>query len=237
MADDGTPDDQPHRWTEYVRLADIAAAPRNPKQHAGKEIQGSLTRFGLAELPTIDERTNRLVAGHGRLDQLTAARNAGDPPPRYVRVDTDGEWLIPVSRGWSSDDDTAAAAYLVASNHLTTMGGWDRDELGPMLAGINTVDPALFAATGFTDAELAAMLAPPPGEDDNPGGGGAGGAGADTSVRPGDIWHLGAHRLTVGGDDHLGIVTRMIREWQIDTGQVAERLRDGRHEPIDFDDI
>lgn len=231
--------DQPaERWTDYMRLPDIAGAPRNPKRHAAADISNSIHQFGLAELPTLDERTGRLVAGHGRLDQLTAKRSAGDPPPRYVRVDDDGEWLIPVSRGWESDTDAAAAAYLVASNHLTTKGGWDRDDLGPMLAGINTVDPALFHATGFTDLELAALLDAPDGENDNPGGGGGGGAGQDTSVRPGDVWHLGAHRLTIGDDDNLFIVTRIIRTWQVETGDFPERARgDGPREPVDFHDV
>lgn len=209
-------DKQDRRWVEYMRLPDIAAAPRNPKRHAGGDIRNSLGRFGLAELPTVDERTGRLVAGHGRLDQLTEMRRTGSNPPRYVRIDDDGEWLVPVERGWSSDDDDAAAAYLVTSNNLTSKGGWDRDELGEMLTEINAVDHSLFLTTGFTDEALEALFADPAGT----GGGGGGGARltddddipdkqVDVVTRTGDLWHLGPHRLICGDTTDPAVVARL----------------------------
>ncbi|WP_431935825.1 DNA methyltransferase [Micromonospora sp. RP3T] len=207
------------RWTEYMRLPDIAAALRNPKQHAEHDINNSIRQFGLAELPTLDERTGRLVAGHGRLDQLTAMRAANNPPPRYVQVDDDGEWLVPVERGWESEDDDAAAAYLVASNNLTTKGGWDRDELGALLLDINAADHSLYLATGMTDDDLTALL-----DAANSTGGGDGGGGggarltdddeipeqpADPITQPGDLWQLGAHRIICGDTTDPATVARL----------------------------
>jgi hypothetical protein len=71
--------DQP-RWMEYMPLDELVAAESNPKQHH-PDIGTSLDRFGYVEAITLDERTGRMVAGHGRRDQLTAKHQAGDPPP------------------------------------------------------------------------------------------------------------------------------------------------------------
>lgn len=147
------------RHIEYVPLATIGAAPRNPKQHAANDIRASIDRFGLGELPLIDERTGRLVAGHGRLDDIAERRRAGQDPPDGVQVDEAGDWLVPVIKGWRSRSDAEAEAYLIASNKLTTKGGWDDAELSEMLTDLNGTD--LFELTGFTEAELAGLAADP----------------------------------------------------------------------------
>lgn len=144
------------RRIEYVPLATIDAAPRNPKRHDRNGIRTSIDRFGLGELPLIDERTGRLVAGHGRLDDITDRRRKGQEPPDGVQVDDNGEWLVPLVRGWASRSDAEAEAYLVASNKLTMAGGWDDDALAAMLSDL--ADENLLPLTGFTEAELAKML-------------------------------------------------------------------------------
>lgn len=58
------------RWLDYMPLSKIDRAERNPKQHDEVGIRGSLGRWGVADLPVLDERTGRLVSGHGRLDQV-----------------------------------------------------------------------------------------------------------------------------------------------------------------------
>lgn len=147
------------RRIEYMQLSTIEAAPRNPKKHATADIRGSVDRFGFVETPTIDERTGRLVAGHGRLDDLASRKRAGQEPPDGVRIDAaTGDWLVPVTRGWRSRSDAEAEAYLVASNHLTTKGGWDNDELGELLSNLAVVEPDLFRVTGFTEEQLADLL-------------------------------------------------------------------------------
>lgn len=159
-------EDSTGRWTDYMPLALIRPALRNPKRHAAAEIRASITRFSLAELPLLDERTGRLVAGHGRLDDLAARKRAGEDPPGGVRVDpASGEWLVPVQRGWASRTDAEAEAYLAASNELSRRGGWDEDGLAEMLADIAATDPALLVPTGFTEEDMARMLG-----DDTPAG-------------------------------------------------------------------
>lgn len=69
---------------EYLPLDDLKRAPRNPKGHAQKVISESMDVHGYVEAITLDERTGRIVAGHGRLDDLVARRAAEAPPPEGV---------------------------------------------------------------------------------------------------------------------------------------------------------
>jgi hypothetical protein len=145
------------RWIEYLDLAQIAEADRNPKTHAADDLEASIQRFGFVEPITMDERTEKLVAGHGRLHELQRSQAAGDPPPDGVRQDSAGNWLAPVVRGWASTDDLEADAYLLASNHITELGGWADPDLAVMLA-----DLALggkLSGTGFTTGNVDDLLA------------------------------------------------------------------------------
>src|SRR5699024_4514124 len=113
------------RRIEYLPLEDIPDADRNPKHHDEPRIAGSISKFGFADAPILDERTGKLVAGHGRKGDLLARQAAGKEPPEGIVVDDAGRWLIPVQRGWASRSDEDAAAFLVAHNRLTETGGWD----------------------------------------------------------------------------------------------------------------
>lgn len=146
------------RRIEYMPLDAIARAHRNPKRHATYAIAASVDRFGLAEVPCLDERTGRLVAGHGRLDDLTARHAAGQPAPDGVTTDDTGTWLVPVIRGWASRDDDHAAAYLLASNRTSELGGWDTGELDALLADIARTDLDLAEAAGWEIADLESLL-------------------------------------------------------------------------------
>jgi hypothetical protein len=171
------------RRVEYMPLATIEAAPRNAKRHATTLIRSSISRFGVGELPLLDERTGRLVAGHGRLDDIAARKGAGEEPPDGVRIGPDGSWLVPVIRGWRSRSDDEAEAYLIASNQLTVRGGWDDDELGEMLASLADADPDLLDVTGFTAEDLAALLDADTGGDSGIGDGEGGGAGPNLAEK------------------------------------------------------
>lgn len=147
------------RRIEYMPLSAIRRATRNPKRHDGEAIRASVTRFGLADLPVLDERTGQLVSGHGRLDQLeTLAATPGTSPPGGVQISPAGEWLLPVIRGWASRTDEEAEAYLVAANSLTMFGGWDDQLLVELLSDLEDVDPDLLALTGYGSDGLSNLL-------------------------------------------------------------------------------
>lgn len=145
----------------YVPLDELEPAPRNPKGHALEAIGRSINQFGYVEPVVVDDRTGLLVAGHGRVEELRRQRAAGADPPAGIGED----WKVPVLQGWASRSDAEAEAYLIASNRLTEVGGWDDHALAQMLGGI---EDDLLPATGFSDEALAALLArvnpPPPGD-------------------------------------------------------------------------
>lgn len=146
------------RWTAYMPLDEVLKAPRNPKNHNAQVIAASMVRFGVVELPALDERTGRLVAGHGRLEDWQARRSLDEPPPEGVITDTEGNWLVPVSRGWSSRDDSEAEAYLITSNNSVILGGWNEQELNTVLADLARDDFGLAQVTGYGASELEALM-------------------------------------------------------------------------------
>lgn len=159
---------QPRR-IEYVPLGDVKRARRNPKLHDDDGIKASLARFGIGELPLLDERTGLLVAGEGRINQLEALREA-DPrtPPEGIELHPSGDWMVPVVRGWASRDDKEADAYLIASNRLSERGGWDGMGLAEMLSALegeldglgydqHELDQ-LLSETGFLSAKATEFL-------------------------------------------------------------------------------
>lgn len=114
---------------EYVRLGDLTRWPRNAKEHDLGALSQSVTRFGYVQPILFDEGTQRMVAGHGRLDLLAYLKSNGSPPPRRIVVDTDGEWKVPVIRGVDFGSEAEAAAYLIADNRMVELGGWNDAEL------------------------------------------------------------------------------------------------------------
>ena len=142
------------RRIEYMPIDELRGAEHNPKGHDKPRIANSISRFGFADASILDERTGRLVAGHGRHGDLLARKEQGKEPPEGVVVDDDGRWLMPVQRGWASRSDEDAQAFLVAHNRLTETGGWDDQGLLDMLERINDVDPELLDVTGYTEDDI-----------------------------------------------------------------------------------
>lgn len=146
---------EPTRRLELMPLADVAGAAKNPKKHAHEDLGASIGRFGYVEPVVIDERTGRLVAGHGRIEALRAARKRGDAPPQGVEL-RDGEWFVPILRGWSSRSDDEAQAYLVASNQITAKGGWDDAGLAQILGELEK--HSTLEGTGFAPDDVKSLL-------------------------------------------------------------------------------
>ncbi|MGH9783856.1 MAG: hypothetical protein ACRD88_06680, partial [Terriglobia bacterium] len=133
---------------EYLPLSLLKPARRNPKKHQIETVLTSMGRFGFVAPMILDERTGRLVAGHGRLESLRKAKGAGKTPPDRIRV-KNGDWLVPVVRGVAFADDREAEAYLLADNETTILGGWDDDELKEIIEQLGT--EGALAGTGFED--------------------------------------------------------------------------------------
>lgn len=153
------------RTLVYMPVDELVPAPRNPKAHDVDALRASMERFGFTDPPELDERTGRLVSGHGRAEALAVARALGVPAPQGVVVDEQGRWLAPVVRGWASRDDAEAEAYLVAANRLTERGGWEGQGLADILSDLQA-GPGL-EGVGYSPAELEELLASlqPPAEE------------------------------------------------------------------------
>lgn len=114
-----------------VDIDDIQYADVNPKLHDLQSLADSETRYGFVEIPIVNESTNKLVAGQGRIDALKALKKAGKPAPEGVTVKR-GKWLVDV-RVFPFKSDAEAQAYLFDSNNLALAGGdftaWDMERL------------------------------------------------------------------------------------------------------------
>ena len=144
----------------YMRLDKLARWPRNPKDHDIPGITSSVARWGFVKPVLIDEGTNKLVAGHGRLDVALGMMKAGRDLPRYCDVAEDGVWLIPVIRGVTFGSEDEAAAFLLADNRLTESGGWIDEELAEFLRDIrDEYGAAGFTGTGFDPEDVEKFLA------------------------------------------------------------------------------
>lgn len=209
------------RWTAYMDVAELPQAPRNPKGHDLDGIRRAIERFGMADAVILDERTGRLIGGHGRREVLVTMLDSGQEPPDGVVSTEDGQWLVPVQRGWSSRSDREAEALLVALNRFTERGGWDTAGLADILEDLAAGGDDLLSDAGFDDGDLADMRAElatagalgaadrdPDGNQPVPKGDLLALAGVtvgepDYSPETGQVWLLGRHRL-VCGDVHAG---------------------------------
>lgn len=151
----------PPRWTEYLPVADLLPADRNPKAHDQAALGRSVDAFGMVEPVVLDERTGKLLAGHGRTDYLTELEAAGVAPPDGVVVGPDGRWQWLVVRGIHSRDDAHAEALGIALNRVGEAGGWKRDVLADTLVSLPTdlLDATAFSADYLDD--LIASFTPP----------------------------------------------------------------------------
>jgi hypothetical protein len=145
------------RRIEYVRLDEVQTADRNAKLHDEAGISRAISHHGFVEVPARDERTGKLVAGHGRYEQLLRMMRDGESAPDGIEVDGDGMWRMPLLAGWSSRSDIDAETYLIGSNELSKKGGNDEFTLTEMLADQAAYN--LIELTGFDTGDLEALEA------------------------------------------------------------------------------
>ncbi|MGQ0665170.1 MAG: DNA modification methylase, partial [Pseudomonadota bacterium] len=110
--------------------------------------------------------------------------------------------------------DAQRRAYVIADNQLALNAGWDEDRLAAGLHARNGEGFEL-ALAGFDEAEIDRLLAPlgdqTDGADEGDGEDHADHAPApprDPVARPGDLWHLGRHRVLCGDSTRPTCVAR-----------------------------
>lgn len=136
-------------------LSEITEADRNVKDHDIGAIHESMNRFGFTSPLLMNEATQKLVAGHGRVEALRQKKQFGEKPPKNIEVN-DKDWLVPIIRGVYFDNEEEAQAYLLADNRLTELGGWNTTALVEELQKL--AESSSLEGTGFDDADLDALM-------------------------------------------------------------------------------
>lgn len=143
---------------EYTPLAKVKTWPRNPRTHDEEKLDASIDKFGFVAPLMLDEDSQQLVAGHGRLEALLRRKEAGKPAPQGI-TEKAGDWLVPIVRGVRFRDEAEAEAYLLADNRLNEKGGWDTEVLAGMLKELSAIDDKdLLSSIGYTPADAKAIL-------------------------------------------------------------------------------
>lgn len=126
----------------WVDVASLTPWLNNPRRNddAVAVVARSIDKFGFGAPLVVQHGSGRVIAGHTR---LAAARSLGlqTVPVRFLDV-----------------DDAAADALALADNRTGEIATWDDDKLRDVVAGLNESNAELLAATGFSDAELRALL-------------------------------------------------------------------------------
>ena len=165
-----------------VAISSLFPDPANARTHPVRNldaIRASLARFGQAEPLVVQKRSQRVIAGHGR---LAAMHELGWKDCDVVEVDL---------------DDIQAKALGVALNQSAILAEWDLQALASILDTLKAEDA--LDGVGFTNEEVEELLADlhadpdapleDPGPDEPP---------ANPVTRPGDLWILGNQRLLCG---------------------------------------
>lgn len=145
---------QGDRRIEYVPLSQLVPDEANPKAHDLALIGSSVGRFGYVEPIVEDGRTGKLISGHGRTATLQAMADRGETAPDGVTVDQDGNWLVPVAKGWSSRSDNEARAALISMNRTGEVGGWVDNSLLELLEELSEDQETGLEGVGFSDKEF-----------------------------------------------------------------------------------
>ena len=198
---------------KYLPLSELIRWPRNPKEHDLELLRRSLLDYGFTVPLLRDERSGRLVAGHGRLEILQTMKRENLAPPKRIMVRGDGEWLVPVLFGVEFESEEQAERYLLVDNRSTELGGWN----ATMLAEIfSSLDPEKRETlTGFNQKDIDGLLAdfqrgkkkveftadPDAPAPEPP---------AAPVTREGDVWQLGDHRLMCGDSTSPVAVARLM---------------------------
>ena len=171
-----------------VPIGKLHQDPANARAHPARSVDAiaaSLARFGQ-QRPILRDRKGVVVAGNG---VLQAALKLG-----WTHVAAVDSELRGVER----------TAYAIADNRLAELSEWDNDVLRQLLADIPEDAREVI---GLTAADLEAMgikAADELVEDETP-------EPAPVAVtEPGDLWHLGEHRLLCGDSTNAGDVDRVL---------------------------
>lgn len=167
---------------------------RNPRTHSAEQvaqIAASIAEFGFLN-PILVDTASGIIAGHGRLQ---AAKQIGLAQVPVVVLDHLTE--------------AQKRAYVIADNKLALNAGWDEELLRAEMAALVAADFDM-PVIGFSDDELADLLADPNVAAGNTDEDAVPEAPVDPVTKPGDVYVLGNHRLLCGDSTVLANVEKVL---------------------------
>lgn len=186
-------------FDEMVDLVALVPHPRNPNTHPDRQIQllaKIIEHQGWRVPITVSKRSGFIIRGHGRL--LAAQKlDLGQAPVDYQDYANEAE-------EWAD---------LIADNRIAELAQINEDELGKLMAELSEAGDLDMELTGFDGKDLEQMLAaaaPADVHEDDFDLDEEAAKITEAVTQPGDIWHLGDHRLVCGdGTDPLVVAELM----------------------------
>ncbi|SFK85437.1 site-specific DNA-methyltransferase [Methylocapsa palsarum] len=167
-----------------IAVEALVANPQNPRVHNRLQVRAiaqSIKSFGF-NAPILIDSTNRVVAGHGRLEAA-----------KLLKLST-----VPVIRlGHLTEAQTQA--YMLADNKLTDRSSWDDRKLAMVLKELSDLSVEFqIEATGFEAPEIDLRIQSLEPSEDTDAADEFEPLDGPRVSRQGDIWLLGDHRLMCG---------------------------------------
>ncbi|NND42667.1 MAG: site-specific DNA-methyltransferase [Silicimonas sp.] len=165
----------------YREVEDLKPYAGNARTHSEKQIAQiavSIEQFGFTN-PVLIDGQNGIVAGHGR---VAAARKLGYEEVPVIEL--------------AHLSEAERRAYVIADNRLAELAGWDQEILAIELQALSDMNLDFdFEITGFETAEIDLLLGDDDVSDDDPADVVPESVPGPTITQPGDVWHLGRHKL------------------------------------------
>ena len=214
----------PSLGTYQVRpVSSLKPYEKNARTHSVEQIEQltrSIGEFGFTNPLLIDE-TDRIIAGHGRL-QAALALGMSEVPVIILAGLTDAQ----------------RRALILADNKIALNSGWDLKLLTEELADLK-LDGYDLTLTGFSLEEidgLTPVLVDEKDPDEAPD------LPAEPKTKPGDVYVLGPHRLVCGDSTSMENIDRLMRGeladvcWTDPPYNVAYETKAGKIANDDLDD-
>jgi DNA modification methylase len=217
---------------QYYSIDDVELFDRNAKLHNLELIAEAIRRYGLKKPlrwePELNQGRGAIAAGNGRLEALRMMRSQGEPPPRGVKVTTDGIWEVPILVGVEALTEAEAQSYAIDDNNLSLASAgmsveqilelWDQRDYADLL---QTLEAEGVSPVSIGDDDLAQLLAaieescpPNQGDTDLTGQLLNNCDDIESRVSPGEVWSLGCHRLACGDStDNDQVKTLLGKHW------------------------
>jgi hypothetical protein len=185
-----------HLTIQHRPLDTLRLDPTNARKHSKKQIAQiaeSVRAFGF-NVPVLIDDDNKVIAGHGR---FLACKLLGFTEVPTICLDH----LSPEQ----------IRAFMIADNRLSENSTWDEILLGEQLKSLSEIDLNFsLEATGFEIGEIDVLIegvsqpgevAKDPADEDKV-----------PVSSPGDLWHLGKHRVLCGNALEPGIYERLMTQ-------------------------